>query len=185
MMYKKTMRVRIETERLILRPFQLEDFEAVYEFGSNKEVQKYTGDRLIPSLDAAKDLIKNVWFEDYQKYGYGRWATIYKPENKLIGFAGLKYLPSMDETDLGFRFLPEYWGKGIATEASVEILKYGFEELNLKRVIAIAMPENIGSNKVLTKLGLAFYKVDGYEGDGGAYNWYQMDLKDYQDQFIK
>lgn len=179
------MSVIIETERLILRPFQVEDFEAVYEFGSNKEVQKYTGDAMIPSLDAAKDLIKKVWLEDYQKYGYGRWATIYKPDNKLIGFAGLKYLPSMDVTDIGFRFLPEYWGKGIATEAAKEILKYGFEQLNLERIIAIAMPKNIASNKVITKIGLGFYKTDGYEGDGGAYNWYKMDCKDYLSKLTK
>lgn len=182
---KNSMRIIIETERLILRPFQLEDFKAVYEFSSNKEVQKYTGDVMIASLDAAKDLIKKVWFKDYQEYGYGRWATIYKPENKLIGFAGLKYLPSMDETDLGFRFLPEYWGKGIATEASKEILKYGFEQLRLKRIIGIAMPENIASNKVLTKLGLDFYKVDAYENDGGAYNWYKLESEDYLNKATK
>jgi ribosomal-protein-alanine N-acetyltransferase len=85
----------------------------------------------------------------------------------------------MDETDLGFRLLPEYWGKGIATEASKEILKYGFEQLGLKRIIGIAMPENIASNKVLTKLGLDFYKVDAYENDGGAYNWYKLESEDY------
>jgi RimJ/RimL family protein N-acetyltransferase len=175
----------IETDRLILRPFQLEDFEAVYEFGSNKEVQKYTGDAMINSLDAAKDLIQNVWFKDYQEYGYGRWATIYKPENKLIGFAGLKYLSSMDETDIGFRFLPEYWGKGIATEASKEILKYGFEHLSLERIIGIAMPENIASNKVLTKLGLSFYKTDAYENYGGAYNWYKIELENYLNKLTK
>lgn len=175
----------IETERLILRRFDMEDFEAVYEFGSNKEVSKYTGDGILPSLEAAKGLIKNVWYNDYQKYGYGRWATIYKPENKLIGFAGLKYLPSMNETDIGFRFLPKYWGKGIATEASKEIIQYGFEQLDLAKIIGIAMPENIASNKVLMKIGLDFYKVDDYEGDGGAYNWYKLERQDYKNKFIK
>jgi len=169
------MNAIIETDRLILRKFTIEDYEGVYEFGSNLEVQKYTGDKIIESKEEAKSLIKNVWYEDYKKYGYGRWATIYKPENKLIGFAGLKYLPELDETDIGFRFLPPYWGKGLATESSIEIIKYGFEKLNLNRIIGIAMPENIGSCKVLTKLGLEFYKVDEYDGDGGEYNWYQIE----------
>jgi len=165
----------IETERLILRQFNLNDFEAVYEFGSNEEVQKYTGNKNLESHTKAKELIKNVFLQDYKKYGYGRWATIFKPDNKLIGFAGLKYLPEMDETDIGFRFLPEYWNKGIATEASLEIIKYGFEKLNVKRIIGIAMPDNIGSCKVLEKIGLKFYKVDEYEGDRGSYNWYKIE----------
>ncbi|MBL4569517.1 MAG: GNAT family N-acetyltransferase [Flavobacteriaceae bacterium] len=165
----------IETERLILREFVATDFEAVFEFSSNKEVQKYTGDTLITSLEDAKELIKNVWHKDYNTYGYGRWATIYKPDNKLIGFAGLKYLPEFDVTDIGFRFLPEYWGKGIATEASVEIIDYGFKQLNLDRIIGIAMPENVGSSKVLEKIGLSYYKTDDYDGDGKEYLWYEIE----------
>lgn len=165
----------IETDRLILRQFTLDDYKEVYDFGSNWEVLKYTGDPKLESQEAAKELIKSVWYEDYKNYGYGRWATIYKPYNNLIGFAGLKYLPEFDEADIGFRFLPEYWGKGIATEASIEIIKYGFEKLNLERIIGIAMPENIGSCKVLTKIGFEFYKVDEYDGDGGAYNWYKIE----------
>jgi RimJ/RimL family protein N-acetyltransferase len=165
----------IETDRLILREFSINDYKDVYEFSSNKDVQRYTGDKIIRSLDDAKELIKNVWYADYKKYGYGRWAAIYKPENKIIGFAGLKYLPEFNETDIGFRFLPEYWGKGLATEVSKEILKYGFEKLSLDKIIGIAIAENIGSCKVLEKIGLIFYKIDEYDGDGQAYNWYKID----------
>jgi len=165
----------IETERLILREFNINDYKNVYEFGSNIEVQKYTGDGIIESLSSAKELIKNVWYVDYKKYGYGRWAAIYKPENKIIGFAGLKYLPEFNETDIGFRFLPEYWKKGLATEASKEIIKYGFEKLGLDKIIGIALAENIGSCKVLEKIGLTLYKIDEYDGDGKAYNWYKIE----------
>lgn len=165
----------IETDRLILRQFTLDDFEAVYEFGSNLEVQKYTGDSLIESLDAAKELITKVWYQDYEKYGYGRWAVIYKPDNRLIGFAGLKYISDIEETDIGFRFLPEYWGKGIATEASITIIEYGFKHFGLKKIIGTVMPDNIASCKVLEKIGLTFYKVDDYDGDGEKYNWYKLD----------
>ena len=169
------MNIKVETDRLILREFNEKDFEAVYDFGSNLEVNKLTGDKLIDSLEGAKNIIKNIWKKEYKKYGYGRWATIYKPDNKIIGFAGLKYLPEFNETDIGFRFLPEYWNKGIATEASKEIIKYGFKNLKLDRIIGIAMPENIGSCKVLEKVGLSFYKKDDYDGDGGMYNWYKIE----------
>lgn len=165
----------IETDRLILRKFTLEDFKDVYEFGSNKEVLKYTGDNGVESFEDAKDLIRNVWFEDYKKYGYGRWATIYKPDNKLIGFAGLKFLPELDETDIGYRFLPEYWGKGIATEASKEIVAYGFHNLDLKTIIGMAIPENIASCNVLTKIGLRLYKTGPLEGEKEELNWYKIE----------
>ena len=170
----------IETDRLILRKFRLTDCEDVFEFGSDEEIQRYTGDELIPSVDAARKRIQDGLFVDYQKYGYGRLACIYKPDEKLIGFAGLKYLPELDETDIGFRFLQRYWGRGIATEASKELIKYGFEELGLNRIIGIAMEENIASQKVLTKIGLRQYKIGEYDGDGGEHRWYKIDAKDYQ-----
>ena len=166
----------IETAQVKLRQFTENDARAVFEFGSNKEVQKFTGDPLLTSLKQAENIIKNVWYNDYKKYGYGRLAVIFKPENKLIGFAGLKYLPEFNETDIGFRFLPEYWGKGIATEISKEIINYGFTVLNLQKIIGIADPKNVASCKVLEKIGLTFYKKDTYNNeDSKVYNWYVIE----------
>ena len=168
------MSIIIETNRIILREFIESDAPAVYAYNSNLEVQKYTGDELITSLERAKEIIRTISFKDYENYGYGRWAVVYKPDNKVIGFAGLKYLPEIGETDIGFRFLPKYWGKGIATEASKAIIQYGFEHLHLKRIIGIAMQKNLASNKVLQKIGLKLYKIDEYLGDGGKHNWYEI-----------
>lgn len=164
----------IETSRLLLRPFTLQDVVAVFQFGSNKEVQKYTGNPVLTTTDQAKSIITDIYFKDYAAYGYGRLATIYKPDNKLIGFAGLKYLPFYKAADLGFRFLPQYWGKGIATEASRALIEHGFNTLKLPEIVAVAEPENIGSCKVLEKVGFTHFKVDDYEGDGQQYNWYKL-----------
>ena len=169
----------IETDRMILRKFSIDDYQSVYEFGSNVEVQKYTGDEILTSPNQAKAIIKEVLFSDYKKYGYGRLAAIFKPENKIIGFAGLKYLPEFEKTDIGFRFLPEYWGKGIATEVSLAIIRYGFEVLKLNNIIGIADPINIGSCRVLEKIGLKFYKLDTYDEDNKKYNWYQLSKAEY------
>ena len=173
------MKTIIETDRMILRKFSIDDYQSVYEFGSNVEVQKYTGDKILTSPIQAKIIIKEVLFPDYKKYGYGRLAAIFKPENKIIGFAGLKYLPEFKESDIGFRFLPEYWGKGIATEISLAIIRYGFEVLKLDNIIGIADPMNIGSCRVLEKVGLKFYKLDTYVEDNEKYNWYQISKKQY------
>ena len=168
------MKPIIETSSLILREFTKDDFESVYEFNSNHDVHKYTGDEITNTLEKAREIIEKIWLKDYNTYGYGRWAVVYKPDNKIIGFAGLKYLPEINETDIGYRFLPQYWGLGIASEVSKEIIKYGFEQLSLERIIGIAMPENIGSWKVLEKMGLTLYKTDAYDGDGKKYNWYKI-----------
>jgi len=168
------MKTIIETPRIILRQFILEDVQAVYDLNSNLEVQKYTGDEVLASLERAREVITQTSFGDYKDHGYGRWAVVHKQDDKVIGFAGLKYLPEIDETDIGYRFLPEYWGQGIATEVSQPIIDYGFEKLDLTRIIGIAMQENIASQKVLEKIGLTFYKTDEYLGDGGDHLWYEI-----------
>jgi len=175
------MGVIIETERIVLREFIEEDYKAVFEFGSNWDVLKYTGDKMLESPEQAREIITNVWYSDYKKYGYGRLAVVYKPKNKIIGFAGLKYLPELDETDIGFRFLPKYWGKGIATEVSIAIINYGFKTLKLEKIIGIAMAHNIGSCKVLEKIGLKFYKFDSYpnEDPNEKYNWYHLTKEEF------
>ncbi|SNR17382.1 GNAT family N-acetyltransferase [Tenacibaculum jejuense] len=178
----KSEKIIIETERLIVREFVLDDYKDVYEFNSNVELHQFTGDEIIASEERAKEIIQDIWFQDYENYGYGRWAVLYKPKDKVIGFAGLKFLPEINETDIGFRFLPEYWGKGIASEVAKEIIKFGFENLNLNRIIGIAMPQNIGSCKVLEKIGLTFLKLDTYDHGSEFYNWYALDKVTYEDK---
>ena len=173
------MKPIIQTPRIILRQFTLEDIQAVYDLNSNLEVQKYTGDEVVASVERAEEIIQQTSFGDYENHGYGRWAVVHKQDDKVIGFAGLKYLPEVDETDIGYRFLPEYWGKGIATEASLPIIKYGFEKLDLARIIGIAMQVNIASCKVLEKIGLEYYKTDEYLGDGEAHLWYKLEKEDW------
>ena len=87
----------------------------------------------------------------------------------------MAYLPEFNEIDLGYRLLPEFWGKGIATEASHAILTYGFDKLKLKRIIAIAMKENKASIRVMEKVGMQFDKYAPYEPGGEDCTWYWCD----------
>ena len=179
--------VKLESERLIIRPFQLGDEIAMYELNSNPIVQKYTGDKIINSVEEAKNLLINIVFEDYKKHGYGRLAVIYKPDHKLIGFTGFKYLPELQETDLGYRFLPEYWGKGIATESSLMSLKYGFKKLGLNKIFGFSEIENIASTSVLNKVGfkntkIAFYPGEENEVGKEPVQWLELTKEDYERQ---
>ncbi len=148
----------IETERLLIRPFEEKDIEASYITNLDAEVSRYTGDGGVVTRKEMERRIKEHVFGDYTKYGYGRMAVEWKDDRNFIGFCGLKYLPELDEIDLGYRFMQQHWGKGIATEAGKAILDFGFSDLNLKRIIALVLPENHGSIRVLDKLGFTFEK---------------------------
>jgi len=148
----------IETERLLIRPFKMEDIEPSYIMNLDAEVSKHTGDGgVVSKEEIERRIVENV-FGDYEKHGFGRLAVELKGENKFIGFTGLKYLEDMDEVDLGYRFMKEYWGKGIATESAKACVNLGFNKLGLKRLIAMVLPENIGSIRVLEKLNFEFEK---------------------------
>jgi RimJ/RimL family protein N-acetyltransferase len=148
--------VIIETERLILRPTTLDDAEAAYHVNKDPEVNQYTGEGGFDSIADVAEILKKSTLADYVKYGFGRMAVVYKPENKYIGFSGLKYLPELDTVDIGYRFAKKYWGMGIATESARPFIKYGFETLNLKEIIGLTMPENKASSNVLKKLGFKY-----------------------------
>ncbi|MBT8195558.1 MAG: GNAT family N-acetyltransferase [Bacteroidia bacterium] len=168
------MKALIETERLILREITLDDTEDMFNLDSNPEVQKYTGEPVVESIEDIEKAIEGRII-NYRKYGFGRWATILKDGNKFVGWAGLAYLPEFDEIDLGYRFLPEYWGLGIATEASEAILTYAFDALKLKKIIAIAMKENKASIQVMEKVGMEFNKIAPYETGSEDAIWYWCD----------
>ncbi|MBU2884038.1 GNAT family N-acetyltransferase [Psychrosphaera sp. B3R10] len=155
----------IETPRLGFRHFTLSDAPAVLEFSSDPLVTKYTGDAgNVQTLDDAKNVITQVWFSDYEKYGYGRYAIVHKKDNKVIGFCGLKFLEEKQLPDLGYRLLPQYWGQGLGMEAAKACLEYGFETLKLPKVIAMAMPDNSGSLSILANLGFTNLGTDLYQG---------------------
>ncbi len=81
-------------------------------------------------------------------------ACILKSTGEQIGFAGLKYLEELGEVDVAFRLIRTHWGLGLATEAALASVRFGFADVDLKRIIGLVMPENIASVRVLEKTGL-------------------------------
>jgi len=142
----------VETERLLVREFVEDDAEAFYAFNSDPEVMRYTGEPPSESVEQVRQLIRD--YPDYREHGYGRWAVVYKPDDRVVGFNGLKYLDELNEIDLGYRFRTDYWGRGIATESSLAIVRYGFETLGLDQIVGLVMPENTASIHVLKKIGM-------------------------------
>jgi len=164
-----------ETNRFILRAIEPRDVEGMFLLDSDPRVHTYLGNNPIESKDQAQAIIEAVR-KQYTERGIGRWAVEWKDNGAFVGWTGLKH--EIDSNfrpphyDLGFRLRPEYWGKGIAYESGLIALNYGFNELKLDQICAAADQSNIGSNKVLKKLGF-HWKEDFFYGEISCH-WYEI-----------
>ncbi len=168
----------LETKRLLLREFQVNDAQKMYELNTNLEVIKYTGDSSFKSIQQAKIFLKN--YTDYKKNGYGRWAVVLKESGEFIGWCGLK-LNEENFTDIGFRFFKREWNNGFATESSNAVLAYGFDKLGLTEIIGRSAIENSASIIILKKLNMTFWKVDTCEGIENSV-YYRINNKQFNDK---
>lgn len=178
------MKIYVETDRLILRELVPGDENGIFELDSDPEVHRYLGNHPITHIGQARDIIQLVR-KQYTDNGIGRWAIIEKNTQSFVGWTGLKLVRErinnhIDYYDLGYRLIKRYWGKGFATETALASLKYGFNELRLTEVYAMADTENTGSNRVLTKAGLNFIECFTY--DGAEHNWYRIDREAWTHQ---
>jgi len=153
----------IETPRLTLRPFTLDDTKALYQILSVLDVLKYFPSSDPPDRERVQKLIQRQ-IDHWQEHGYGWWAVEPHADQQLIGWSGLQYLPDTDEIEIGFLLSKPYWGKGLATESAEEGLDFGFSTLGLQTIVGIVHPENIASQRVLEKIGLEFVKKAEYFG---------------------
>jgi [ribosomal protein S5]-alanine N-acetyltransferase len=143
----------LETNRLLMRPFQVEDAAGMFLLNNDPEVIQYTGDPPFESIEHAQDFILN--YRNYEKPGYGRLSVLLKSTHEYLGWCGLSLNETTNETDIGFRFQKRYWNKGYATEAATASLQYGFQ-LGLSKIIGRAVKENQASIRVLIKIGMQF-----------------------------
>lgn len=158
----------IETGRLVLRRFTTDDLEAFYQLGSRPEIIRYAQATPLASREQALEFMRAAPFRDYATYGYGRFACVWKATGEVIGFSGVKYVPEIGETELGYRFLPEYWGLGLATEAGEASIGFARTTLGLVRLVAMVHPDNVASARVVAKLGFAVEKQLRYSGLPGV-----------------
>lgn len=156
---------KFESERLSYRTFELSDIETVCALTTLPEVIRYTGDPQGVTFEQVREILTGNIFEQYQRYGMGRLSVIEKKTNKLIGWCGLKYREEREAVDLGYRYLPEFWGKGYATEAAKRLLRHGFEDLGLTEIFAWADKRNHASIRVLQKIGMTFVCEDNCLGE--------------------
>jgi len=156
----------LETERLILRPFTMEDLQDVHrEVFSDPEVcHFYCGKTRTPE-ETAEWLAYRITEWKYSRFG--RLAVVLKDTQEFTGFVGLEAYPNSFsrlpddpqprhnevEVELSFAFGKRYWGKGYASEASRAMIRYAFDDLNMRRLVGGAAVENERSRKLQERLG--------------------------------
>lgn len=167
----------LETKRLILREMDENDDGFIFNLLNQPSFIKYIGNRNVHSVERAREIIRERYLPSYRDYGYGLWAVELKIQdsefniqdsetrnpkseirNEVIGMCGFVRRNGLPYPDIGFAFLPEFEGKGCAFEAARATMRYGWENLNLKRVLAITTLDNESSIRLLRKLG---FKDDG------------------------
>ncbi|WP_386070704.1 GNAT family N-acetyltransferase [Tahibacter sp. UC22_41] len=119
----------LQTERLDLRPLTLADAADYWPLVHDADILRHVGEAPCTSLDAVRELLCNKPLADYANHGYGRLAVITRDDGRFVGWCGLKYLPELDEVNIGYRFLRDCWGRGYASEAGAAVLQQGFTQL--------------------------------------------------------
>lgn len=164
----------IETERLIIRKFKQADWQDAYTYLSNPAVMKY-----IPEDVFTKEQAEQFATEQAGEKG-DKYAVVLQSTSQLIGHISFERYFGEHTYEIGWVFHPDYYNKGYASEAAYAILAYGFEQLQLHRIVATCQPENIGSYRVMEKIGMrkeGFFKQCIPDGDGWWDEYYYAILR--------
>ena len=154
-----------ETERLFLRHFHVVDGDALDRVFGDAEVMRYGNGVQTPEW--VRKWLRGCLEDYYQKWGFGLWAVVEKETRDVIGYCGLSRFSDVGgqpETEVGYRLVREFWGRGFATEAAAAVRDYGFGTLGLARLIAIIDPRNAASIRVAEKTGMRFEKEVMFQG---------------------
>lgn len=154
----------IETPRLLLRHFADADLDVLAELMSNPDFMRFSSgvftreqttrflfDRVIAAAAAGLP---------------SQFAVIFREENRLIGYCGFfqQAVDDLNEIEIGYRLHPDYWNRGLATEAAQAVRAYAFDVLKLERVISLIHPENHASRRVTEKNGMTLEKTTLFRG---------------------
>lgn len=155
----------LETERLILRAWTLDDAPRLFEICGDAEVMKFLGTgKPYESIEQAEEFLR--WATAYQEEnGFCRWAVTLKENREIIGSCGFARPHGTEEIELGYLLARKFWRKGFGTEAAAACLSYGFEKLEFREIIALTDLENVASHRVLEKIGFVRRGVEAINGE--------------------
>jgi len=161
-----------ETERLIVRQFELSDASFIVRLLNDDLFIRYIGDKNVRTHDHAINYLKTGPKASYEKHGFGLNLVCLRESHTPIGMCGLLKRNELDNPDLGYAFLPEYSGKGYAREAAGNTLKTVMKTCSLDKVVAVTLPDNVRSIKLLETIGFRLKEtIELYGSQNNLYEY--------------
>ncbi|KAA3596215.1 MAG: N-acetyltransferase [Calditrichaeota bacterium] len=145
--------ILVETDRLFIRTFSLQNIPDYAKIVADSEVVRFLGNGKTQTYKEAQDYILNC-IKNYSELGWSRFAVETKETSELIGFCG--FANYNNEIDFGWRYSPKFWNQGFGTEAAKAVLEMGINKFKFPRIVSIAYPQNIGSIRIIEKIGMQF-----------------------------
>jgi RimJ/RimL family protein N-acetyltransferase len=149
----------LETDRLQLRQLSLDDAEFILRLLNEPSFIQNIGDRGVRTIDDARGYIVKGPITSYEQFGFGLWMVETKSPSGPIGICGLLKRDVLDDVDIGYALLPEFWSQGYALESASAVISYAREKLGLKRVVAVTNPNNRSSIRLLEKMGFKYERM--------------------------
>lgn len=166
----------LETERLILRRFNVDDAEFTLKLVNEPSFLRYIGDKQVRNVEGARQYILNGPVASYERNQFGLNLVELREAHTPIGMCGLLKREELSSPDIGFAFLPEFWNKGFAFEAATAVLQDARERLRLERILAITSLDNDASIKLLQRLGFTFDSVIKLPATGEQVKLFTVDI---------
>jgi RimJ/RimL family protein N-acetyltransferase len=168
-----------ESPRLRIRELTLDDTAFIIELLNQDSFIRYIGDKLVRSEDDAIRYLNNGPLASYQRYGFGLNAVLLKGHDTPIGMCGLLKRDELEYPDIGYAFLPIFCAQGYALEAATSVLRHTVKSHALTTVLAVTLPENISSNRLLGKLGFTFKaSIELYHSVKNLYEYQASTMND-------
>ncbi len=156
----------LETKRLVLRQFTLDDSAFILELLNTPTWLQFIGDRNVHSIEDAENYLLNGSLKSYVENGFGFYAVVAKETGNPIGMCGLIKRDTLPDIDIGFAFFPNLISKGYGFEIASAMLDYALNTLKIKRIIAIVNPDNEKSIGLIKKIGMQFEEMIKFGDDG-------------------
>lgn len=156
----------LETSRLCLFELTLEDAGFILELLNEPDFVRFIGDRGVRTLDDARSYLQKGALASYERFGFGLWLVQLQSSKESLGICGLVKRDSLQDIDIGYAFLERFWRNGYASEAVLAVKNYALHSLGIKRLVAITDQDNIGSMRVLEKIGMKYERLVRLSDDG-------------------
>jgi [ribosomal protein S5]-alanine N-acetyltransferase len=166
----------LQTDRLRLRKFTLADAPFILELLNEPAFIQNIGDRGVRTVQDAEQYLEKGPLTSYARHGFGLWCVELTETGDQIGMCGLIKRDALADVDLGYAYLPQYWGCGYAAEAALACREYARAPLGLKRLVAIVDPANQGSIRVLEKAGMKFERLIRLTPDDIELKFFAIDI---------